>query len=67
MSGGAPHLLATAPACVEAALGPTLQPVTALLVSWPDGLLVVGHAKGDVRMYQFSGVSEEVWAFELRR
>lgn len=67
MSAGMPRLLATAPSCRNASLGKALQPVTALQLHWPEGLVVVGHAKGDVRMYQFSGAREEVLSIELRR
>ncbi|KXZ44048.1 SNR7/TML1 protein [Gonium pectorale] len=63
LHGGTTRLLCAAPAG-DAADGSRLADsscgaVTCLSLAWPTGLLIAGHAKGEVRMYQFSSVERQ--------
>ena len=53
MFGEQPQLLLTAPSAVAARPpggGPGLRSVTVLELLWEHGVLVTGHAKGEVRV-----------------
>ena len=58
MFGEQPQLLLTAPSAVAARPpggGPGLRSVTVLELLWEHGVLVTGHAKGEVRVYKRGG------------
>ncbi|KAK9811618.1 hypothetical protein WJX72_007037 [[Myrmecia] bisecta] len=66
MTSNVPDLLATVPFDSGGA-GGRLREVTALQVCTTSGLLVVGHEKGETRVYQFSASRQQVACCTLDR
>ncbi|GLC57475.1 hypothetical protein PLESTB_001231000 [Pleodorina starrii] len=63
LHGGTTRLLCAAPAgdaAAEVKRGSSGGAVTCLHLVWPTGLLLAGHHKGEVRMYQFSNTERQV-------
>lgn len=60
LSSEVPQPLATAPLPTTAAAlaeAPPLRSCTAVALCWEQGLLLTGHAKGEVRAYHFSATA----------
>lgn len=66
---GTPRLLCSGPEGEDAqeAVGGSGAAVTCLCVAWPLGLVITGHHKGEVRVYQFSSSERQADCVTLSR
>jgi hypothetical protein len=69
LHAGASRLLCAAPAGDAVAQGKrgSSGSVTCLSLVWPSGLLLAGHHKGELRVYQFNNAEREADCITLER